>query len=385
MRINNFTENLTAIFRWTGVLLALPLAGCGEDIKVYRIPKEQPVEMAQSSLPAGHPDLSAATDAQPRLTWKTPEGWTEVKPGEMRLASFSVKGQGGAQADVSIVPLPGRAGGDVANVNRWRGQVGLPAVSPEEMKRLAQPVEIAGQSAELYEQAGKNPASGDPARILAAIQVRDGDAWFFKITGDDELVAQQKTAFIEFLKSVKFRAGDASGLPPSHPPIGGDTIPPGHPDISGAATAVASDVSREGQPKWSVPAGWKEVSGGQFLVAKFLIAGDGGAQAAVNVSTSTGGGGGLTANVNRWRGQLGLPPTDEVALQKESTQLDTAGGKAALVKLSGKDARTGQPAKLVGAVLVRGGDVWFYKLMGDAKLVDAQAEAFTKFVKEAKY
>ena len=44
-----------------------------------------------------------------------------------------------------------------------------------------------------------------------------------------------------------------------------------------------------------MPSGWKEVAGGQFLVAKFMIAGDGGAQAAVNVSTSAGDGGGLAA------------------------------------------------------------------------------------------
>ena len=40
---------------------------------------------------------------------------------------------------------------------------------------------------------------------------RDDVAWFFKMTGDDALVAEQKPAFVEFLKSVSFPAGDGPG------------------------------------------------------------------------------------------------------------------------------------------------------------------------------
>ena len=98
-------------------------------------------------------------------------------------------GKDGKQADVSVVPLPGMAGSDLDNVNRWRGQVGLPGVSEAELAKLAQPVEIAGQPATLYEQAGADPGSGKKTRILAAISRRDGVAWFFKMTGDDDLVA----------------------------------------------------------------------------------------------------------------------------------------------------------------------------------------------------
>ena len=75
----------------------------------------------------------------------------------MRAASFRVAAHDGRQADVSVIPLPGLAGSDLDNVNRWRGQVGLPGVSEAELAKLAQPVEIAGQSASLYEQAGANP------------------------------------------------------------------------------------------------------------------------------------------------------------------------------------------------------------------------------------
>ena len=134
-----------------------------------------------------------------------------------------------------------------------------------------------------------------------------------------------------------------------------------------------------------MPAGWQEVSGGQFLVAKFTITGDSGVAAAVNVSSSPGDGGGLVGNVNRWRGQLGLAPLSEADVNKSVTSIDVQGGKASLVELSGTDARTGQPTRLVGVMVPQSGQTWFYKLMGDAKVVESQKDAFTKFVQGVKY
>ena len=160
--------------------------------------------MQPGALPPGHPDTSGS--AAPALQYKGPTGWNEVAPGQMRAASFRVPGKDGKQADVSVIPLPGLAGSDLDNVNRWRGQVGLPGISEAELAKLAQPVEIAGQSASLYEQAGSNPGPGDKTNILAAITRRDGTAWFFKMTGEAALVTEQKPAFIEFLKSVSFPA-----------------------------------------------------------------------------------------------------------------------------------------------------------------------------------
>jgi hypothetical protein len=296
----------------------------------------------------------------------------------MRAASFRVAGKDGKQADVSVIPLPGLAGSDLDNVNRWRGQVGLPGVSEAELAKLAQPVEIAGQSASLYEQAGSNPGSGDKTNILAAITRRDGTAWFFKMTGNDALVTEQKPAFIEFLKSVSFPAAVAQAqLPPSHPPIDGGNM------MAQAATAAPS-----GQPKpnWQVPSGWKEIPGGPFLVAKFLVTGAANAQAGVNVSMSSNDGGGTLANVNRWRTtQLGLGPVTEADLPKDIQTIDLPGGKASLVDLTGQDARSGQPTRLLAVVIPRSGETWFYKLMGNAEVVQQEKDAFMKFVQSAKY
>jgi hypothetical protein len=291
-----------------------------------------------------------------------------------------VAGPGGKQADVSVIPLPGPAGSDLDNVNRWRSQVGLPPIAEEELPKLAERVEIARQEAQLYEQAGPVPGSGETNRILAAVLRRGGIAWFFKMTGDDGLVAQQKPVFEEFLKSVNLAAPAApSELPPSHPPIEGAGMTPASAPM---AAMAAPDAAR---PSWQVPPGWQEVSGGQFLAAKFIIHGSGAEQAAVNVSSARGEGGGLLGNVNRWRSQLGLAPLGQSEVDKLVTPLEVQGGKAEVVEMSGTSAGTGQKTHLLAAVFRQGNRTWFYKLMGSEQVVEREKAAFTKFVSTAQY
>jgi hypothetical protein len=363
---------------WAPLLMVALSAGCGQnDIRVYRVAKEapQPELTAQAdaaSVPPGHPDISSPSSG---LKWKLPTGWEEVPPGEMRVASFRVKGENGKQADVSIVPLGGRAGGDLSNVNRWRvEQLGQSPVTEEQLAKLAQPIEIAGQPAQLFEQAGKPPNSDDKARILGAIQHRSGTAWFFKMSGDDALVAAQKPVFIDFLKSLGFPVTSSkTDLPPSHPPIDSTAL--------ASAQLPTQAASGEAKPQWQVPAGWQETSG-QFLVAKFLISGPDNGRATVNVSIT---GGGLAANVNRWRNQLGLQPLAQAELEKQMQPLEVPGGKAMLIDMSGTDAMTNQKARLVGVILLQADRTWYYKLMGNPQLVQQQKDAFIKFVKTAKY
>src|SRR4051812_23526624 len=119
--INSVLNKVSVKGMALGCLSGLLLSGCGQnDIQVYRVAKE--------TAPAVH----------------NASGWEEAPLGEMRVASFRVKGQGGQTADVSVIPLPGMAGHDLDNVNRWRGQVSLPPVSESELAGLGQPVELAG-------------------------------------------------------------------------------------------------------------------------------------------------------------------------------------------------------------------------------------------------
>lgn len=362
------------------MVLALLLAQVcqAEDIKFYRIPKEA-ASKNQPSLPAGHPDTghSHGMTAPPNITFTKPEGWTESGPGDMRVLGFNITGPDGTRAQVAVTPLADMAGKEPFIVNMWRQQVGLGELSPEDAAKELTPVDVGGNPGKLFEIAGKSP-EGTAIRIATVMASRGGTSWFYKLQGDDALVVAQKPQFIAFLKTVKIEESARTGaLPDGHPPIG-STAPP-------AAQPAGPVTTREGAPGWTVPAGWVEVSGGQFLFAKFNIAGEGGSQAAVNVSTSAGDGGGLSANVNRWLGQIGRPPWTESELKKNAKEIEVAGGRATFVEMSGTDGRTGQPAMIIGATTIQNGQAWFYKLMGEPKLVAAQRETFTRFVKEIKY
>lgn len=353
---------------------ALLVQGCERDqVKVYKVAKEQPQQPAGAAHDHNH-DRSASAPL-PRLTWKAPNNnWEEVPPGEMRLASFRVKGGDGKVADLGVFPLPGMAGSDLSNVNRWRGQVGLEGVEEGELEKIAEKLDVAGSPGSLYDMAGENPGSGDKTRILAAILRKDNIAWFFKMTGDDALVASQKQAFKDFLTSAKFE--QAAQLPPDHPPIGGAAAS----EAASMASAPPAGATPN-TPEWQVPPGWQPAAAGQFLAAKFAIPGAG--QTAVNVSMSMGEGGGVEGNVNRWRKQLGLP--DAQGQDLGAASFDAGGHKASVVDISGADGRTGQKAHIVGVVVPLKDRTWFYKLMGEDSVVQREKDAFLKFVQSAKY
>ena len=61
------------------------------------------------------------------------------------------------------------------------------------------------------------------------------------------------------------------------------------------------------------------------------------------------------------------------------------GGKATLAEMSGTDQRSSRKAQLIAASVPRGGNTWFYKLMGDEAVVAREKEAFLKFVQTVRY
>ena len=365
-----------------GTLLVLVATGCGRDsVKVYHVDSSDTPTPAPppAATPAAMPDGLPAPDnsGQPALQYTLPAGWEKKALTQMRVASFGVS-QDGKQADVSVIPLAGMAGTDPANVNRWRGQVSLAPLPEADISPLAEKIAVGDQPADLYDLAGTAP-SGDAERILGVILHRDDTAWFFKMTGETTLVEQQKPAFIAFLKSVQF------GGPAAPAATDLSQLPPSHPDIGGMAPAMqTASTGADDKPTWTVPAGWQEGQLAQFLVAKYVIAGTGDAQAAVNVSSLAGDGGGLLPNVNRWRGQLGQPPLAADDLANLLT-IDASGVKGTLVDIAGTDPRTSQPARLIGVVLPLNGQTWFYKLMGDATVVAQQKAALIQFIQSAKY
>lgn len=348
-------------------------AGCkpSDEVQAYQVAKEG----AAPSAPAA----SAAPATPSNVPWTVPDGWTE-KPtpqGGMRIASYAVTAPDGRTVDISVVPLGGSSGALLDNVNRWRDQLALGPITEAELGKLRQPVPIGQVEGELYDMVGDQPTLEGKfkPRTLAAILSMGGTTVFFKATGEDVLVTENKPRFLSWLKSVQ------TGSPtPASAPAAAAAAPPGAPDMRGAVAPPPST----GLPQWTVPSGWKPVAASTMRLASFAIEGANGQTGDLSVVALGPQAGGLLANVNRWRGQLSLPPLDEAALGGASTKVTTAGGdEAVVVDLSGQGTTAGK--RVLAAVVARPDRTWFYKLTGDDALVAAQKEPFLGFIKSVKY
>ena len=197
----------------------LVLAGCKDrEIIAYRAPKDPPPSMPAASSAKHSADGSAATQpasadqsmagtavptaSDSNLTWTAPANWTAKAAGVMRKGSFSVKGDGG-EADLSITAFPGSTGGLLANLNRWRGQLGIAPLAENELESNTEHLEVGEFQLVVVDFVGT--AAGKPTRLLGAVVPHGTDTWFFKLMGPDALVGNEKAAFLDFLRTIKSR------------------------------------------------------------------------------------------------------------------------------------------------------------------------------------
>lgn len=176
----------------------------GQDVHTYRIAKENPQTAGDAPILAEAP---AMPSAQPTTTvhWKTPSEWRALPASGMRLASFVFEGRAGSKVDISIIALPGMAGGDLANVNRWRGQLGLEPLDDAGLVKQSQNVKSRAGEVLVVDFTGMDPKGEVPgkARMLGAILSLGDKQWFFKAMGQESAVGQVKPSFLRFLRSLR--------------------------------------------------------------------------------------------------------------------------------------------------------------------------------------
>jgi hypothetical protein len=165
------------------------------------------------ALPPGHPGMGAmgalppgAAAGGPNPEWSVPKDWVVGNGSAMRRATFVVKGSDGQGAEVVVSSFPGDVGGLVANINRWRGQIGLGPIAPDEVSGITSDLMVNGAKATVVDfKADSAPQDKMPPKRMIVVTIpHEGNSWFFKITGDAPLVEAQKATFLEFVQSVKF-------------------------------------------------------------------------------------------------------------------------------------------------------------------------------------
>ncbi len=192
----------------SSLLGVLFMSGCGRDeVSAYRVAKEDPkdahaghnhakeatpVPTHQSSTPS--PPTTPSSDQK----WKTPATWKQGTPGPMVLATYTA-GAPEASVTISVSMFPGDVGGTLANINRWRGQLGQAPALESDLPKLIQQITLPDATATLVDFVGTNAKTSEPSRMLGAIVPRGGNSWFYKMTGDSKTVEAEKKSFIEFI------------------------------------------------------------------------------------------------------------------------------------------------------------------------------------------
>lgn len=269
--------------------------------------------------------------------WTVPAGWKEVPATDGVTHTFFVLDEADPKLRLGISRFPGQQ--DLAaNVNRWRKQLKLSEVDAAEAAKAAVPLETAA-----------------------------GKALWVELTG----------TFSEQSRMPPFAGGMGMPGAGAADPKGG-ALPAGHPPIGAGPVAAgpASGPVAAAPFKYDLPAGWTPVPPSQFNLAAFNIA-DGDLKGRVTVSEAQGD---LLLNVNRWRGQLGMPPTDEDQLQNALTKLKVAGLDADFIELIAP-AGAGEQGAILGVVAKKSADTSvFIKFTGGAPLAQRERERFMQFV-----
>ena len=419
------------------IAIALPVVAWGKDgVQTYSVPKE-PV-----------PSLLSLGSAQPQaalsrpLTWTVPTGWDEKPASRMRLGQFVVLGTNDTKAELAVMAFPGDVGGELMNVNRWRGEVGLEPIEQKDV--VSELVAIGSEKGKLYEFVGAQQST------LVGWELKDETSYFFKLRGDKTVVAAAKPAMNEFLKSVKFQGApsmaaaesigdsavanphgampgmDATVLPAGHPPMGEamSGMPASHPATAAAAapngaqpndsrfndsrfndsrfndsrfndsrfndstihdsTIHDSTIHDSTAATWQIPPHWKEQSASKMVVKSFTVSDEKAGKATITITSFPGQVGGALANVNRWRAQIGLKAITEAELPSMTKTVDVAGGKGTLVDITGKDA-SGHPTRLAAVMAPRSEATWFYKLLGDSSEVEREIPNLLKLAQTARF
>ncbi len=256
-------------------------------------------------------------------SWELPEDWVQKAGSGMRFATLEI-GPAAAPLRLSVSSLS-QTTDDwnqylLSNLNRWRRQMGLGPLGNE---TLSDAVEV--------------------------IPSGDQKIWFAVISGT---------------------AGD-----PLQTRSQSSSLPAGHPPISRQATRSEQLGFDPSQLTGKAPEDWQPgpITGmrkGHFSLER--------AAERIDITVIPAGGN-MLANVNRWRGQIHLPPTTEADLEKSLQPIQADGLTGKYVKLYGPQQA------ILAAIFTTGKTQWFVKLKGNVELAKREEPEFEAFARSLQF
>lgn len=267
-------------------------------------------------------EFKSADDEKP--TWKLPEDWKQKAGSELRYATIEIP-TAAAPVELTVIPLPlGDASRDeytLSNVNRWREQLQLAPITKEQLGEQTKTVELPNDHRAIY---------------------------------------------VDYVGLMK---ANTMGRPPF-----AANAPPAQPAAPANSPRPSSDL------KYDLPAGWAPSAGNAFSKAAFKVE-DGGKSVEITVTSA---GGDSRANINRWRGQIKLPPLESAELAKEIQPIKLGERTGEYVSLIGPADANPREA-ILGVIVADGGTSWFIKLKGDVALAEREKKNFEAFVQSLRF
>ena len=180
-------------------------SGCNQEQPIsYTIPKEEREKKTPTAASDNSPNkmpllpgMQEAAEKSVNISYTVPNSWEEFPPSGIRKANFKVIEDIGS-AEITVLTFPGNVGGPLANINRWRSQIGLSAATSEDIADYTENLEVVSHQG-LYVR-----LEGETQSILGLLLPFHGDTWFFKMAGDTAVVFANEPEMKQFLDSVGF-------------------------------------------------------------------------------------------------------------------------------------------------------------------------------------
>lgn len=193
------------------VPLIVFLAGCGgsepEYVEVESSSEPAPVSQSMVHDP-DHDHAAHAGTGKSELgfVYTVPEGWSEMPASSMKLLSLNAGEPPEQVAECSVSAFPGDVGGQLANINRWRRQVGIGPLAPEAADGFVEPVTISGMDGWQVDFTGPESAAGGgkAMRVRVSVIEHAGKSWFFKLMGPAPAVEEELEGYAAFIDSIQF-------------------------------------------------------------------------------------------------------------------------------------------------------------------------------------
>jgi hypothetical protein len=146
---------------------------------------------------------ASPTQVQTAWTWNAPAGYKPGKGDAMRIATFTKQG-----LDMSILSLPGDAGGLQSNLVRWAGQISL-NVQPEQIAtwiKSNKPESTQNDlPAMIFNFADfQDKTELDKPSMISAVIYGNNEILFIKLSGNLKYTQPEVQIFTDFVKSLSY-------------------------------------------------------------------------------------------------------------------------------------------------------------------------------------